>query len=91
VAADVAYLAMDLRFSGKGGLAKRFIDAYVECSGDTGLREVVDFYRCYRALVRLLVEALFIDDPTVGAFQKRRARQAFCRYLALADAFARRL
>jgi aminoglycoside phosphotransferase family enzyme len=41
--------------------------------------------------VRLLVEALFIDDPTVGAFQKRRARQAFCRYLALADAFARRL
>jgi aminoglycoside phosphotransferase family enzyme/predicted kinase len=91
VAADVAYLAMDLRYGGKGGLAKRFIDAYVECSGDTGLREVVDFYRCYRALVRLLVEALFIDDPTVGAFQKRRARQAFCRYLALADAFARRL
>jgi len=91
VAADVAYLAMDLWFCGKRGLAKRFIDAYVECSGDQGLRKIVDFYQCYRALVRLLVEALFLVDPTIGASRKQKARRAFRRYLALAETFSRQL
>jgi aminoglycoside phosphotransferase family enzyme/predicted kinase len=91
VAADVAYLAMDLRYCGKDLLAERFVGTYIECSGDDGLRKLTDFYQCYRALVRLLVEALFIADPTIGALRKRKARQASRRYLALADAFGRRL
>ena len=91
VAADVAYLAMDLRFCGKEGLAGRFVDAYVECSGDQELRTLMGFYQCYRALVRLLVEALFLVDPTIGAARKRSGRRAFRRYLALAEAFARSL
>ncbi len=91
VAADVAYLAMDLRYCGKRGLAERLIDSYAECAGDEGLRALTDFYQCYRALVRLLVESLAIADPAIGAGRKRGARQAARRYLALAEAFARRL
>jgi aminoglycoside phosphotransferase family enzyme len=91
VAADVAYLAMDLRSCGKIGLAERFIDAYVECSGDQVLRKLTDFYQCYRALVRLLVEALFLADPTIGPARKQKARRAFRRYLALAGTFSRQL
>jgi len=91
VAADVAYLAMDLRFCGRPGLADGFVDAYIACSGDEGLRGVAGFYMCYRALVRLLVEALFIADPAVGTGRKRRARLAFRRYLELAAELARRL
>jgi aminoglycoside phosphotransferase family enzyme/predicted kinase len=91
VAADVAYLAMDLRFCGKRGLAERLIDSYAECAGDEGLRRLADFYQCYRALVRLLVESLFIADPAIEATAKQRAQQAARRYLALAEAFARRL
>jgi aminoglycoside phosphotransferase family enzyme/predicted kinase len=91
VAADVAYLAMDLTYSGRPGLAERLIEAYIECSGDGGLRGLADFYQCYRALVRLLVEALFIADPMIGTARKRAARQAFCRYLDLAGRFAGRL
>ncbi|MGB8959926.1 MAG: AAA family ATPase [Candidatus Aminicenantales bacterium] len=91
VAADVAYLAMDLRYCGKRGLAERLIDSYAECAGDEGLRALTDFYQCYRALVRLLVESLAIADPAIGARRKRGARQAARRYLALAEAFARRL
>ena len=91
VAADVAYLAMDLRYCGRSDLAGRFVETYITCSGDEGLRAVADFYMCYRALVRLLVESLFLVDPTIGAGRKKRARQASLRYLALADAFARRL
>ncbi|OGD12964.1 MAG: hypothetical protein A2W20_03950 [Candidatus Aminicenantes bacterium RBG_16_66_30] len=91
VAADVAYLAMDLCYSGKSGLAERFVETYIKCSGDEGLRQVADFYLCYRALVRLLVEALFLIDPAIGAARKEKARRASRRYLALAGAFARRL
>ena len=91
VAADVAYLAMDLRYCGKRGLAERLIDAYAECAADEGLRALTDFYQCYRALVRLLVESLAIADPAIGARRKRGARQAARRYLALAESFARRL
>ncbi|HSA95787.1 MAG TPA: AAA family ATPase, partial [Acidobacteriota bacterium] len=91
VAADVGYLAMDLFYCGRRDLAERFIGSYIDCSGDEGLRAVADLYMCYRALVRLLVESLFLVDPTIGAGRKKRARQASLRYLALADAFSRRL
>jgi aminoglycoside phosphotransferase family enzyme/predicted kinase len=91
VAADVATLAIDLRFSGRRRLAETFVDAYIACSGDAGLRDVADFYQCYRALVRLLVEALLIDDPTVEASRRRQSCRIARRYLRLADAFARRL
>ncbi len=91
VAADVAYLAMDLMFCRRPDLAERFVDAYIACSGDEGMRGVADFYMCYRALVRLLVEALILADPAVGAGRRRRARPAFRRYLELAAVLARRL
>jgi len=91
VAADVAYLAMDLTYCGKRGLAEGLIDSYAACAGDEGLRGLADFYQCYRALVRLLVESLFLADPAIGAPRKHRARLAARKYLALAEAFARRL
>jgi hypothetical protein len=90
-AADVAYLAMDLRYCGKPGLADRFVEAYVACSGDDELRRIEDFYELYRALVRLLVEALFLADPGIEGRRKARARQAFQRYLSLARDLARRI
>jgi aminoglycoside phosphotransferase family enzyme len=91
VAADVAYLAMDLRACGRADLADEFVRAYVACSGDERLAAVAGFYECYRALVRLLVESLVIADPTIGVLRKRRARRAARLYLALAGELAQRL
>ena len=91
VAADIGYLAMDLRACGERALSERLIDDYIRCSGDAGLREVADFYQCYRALVRLLVESLVLADPGIAVSRKKRARRASRLYLALADEFARRL
>jgi len=91
VAADVAYLAMDLRACGEKDLSVRLIDDYIACSGDAGLRGVADFYQCYRALVRLLVESLVLADPGIPVSRKKRARQASRLYLGLADELARRL
>jgi len=91
VAADVAYLAMDLEACGKKGLSGLLIDGYSQCSGDAGLRGVADFYLCYRALVRLLVESLAMVDPSISAVRRLRGRRVARSYLGLADDYARRL
>jgi aminoglycoside phosphotransferase family enzyme/predicted kinase len=91
IAADVAYLAMDLLVCGRRGLSRTLVDEYVACSGDEGLRAVIGFYECYRALVRLLVESLTLVDPTVPAARKLRGRRAARLYLGLAADLARAL
>lgn len=52
VAAEVAFLAMDLDHFGRPDLATAFVDAYVQASDDCDLLSLLDFYRCYRAYVR---------------------------------------
>lgn len=52
VAADLAFLAMDLTHYGRVDLADHLVDAYVRTSGDQDLRELHDFFACYRAYVR---------------------------------------
>ncbi len=49
---DVGFLAMDLDYWGESKLSKLFIDKYVEYSGDELLKEIIDFFKCYRAYVR---------------------------------------
>ena len=55
VMSDVAFLVMDLRRHGRRDLAHRFLNAYLEITGDyEGLR-VLPFYLVYRAMVRAMV------------------------------------
>ena len=91
VARDVGFLAMDLDYRGRGDLAQAFVDRYVEMSGDTGLREIVDFYAAYSACVRGKVEAFLLDQPEVAQAQKRRAARAARRYFELACRYAETL
>jgi uncharacterized protein len=91
VAADVAFLAMDLEERGFTDLSQAFVQAYVEYSGDRGLLGVLDFYKCYRAFVRAKVDCFRMDDPEVSAGDKRRAVQAASRYFSLAASYAEAL
>lgn len=86
VMSDVAFLVMDLRRRGERRLAARFLNAYLERSGDyEGLR-VLRFYLVYRAMVRAKVEAIRAGQlATAGAV---RALDAFHGYLDLARALA---
>jgi predicted kinase len=52
---------MDLLAHGRGGLAFRFLDRYLEASGDHGGLAVLRPYLVYRALVRAMVTALHPD------------------------------
>jgi len=66
VISDVAFLTMDLKANGRSDLAFRFLDAYLQCSGDYAGVRVLRFYEVYRALVRALVGCLRAagDDDT---------------------------
>lgn len=58
VASDVAFMAMDLHAHGLHRLAHRFINAWVERSGDVDSLAVLRYYAVHRALVRAKVAAL---------------------------------
>lgn len=82
VMSDVAFMAMDLQAHGLPALAHRFVNAYLEASGDyEGLR-VLGYYQVHRALVRAKV-ALMRAGQTTGA-EHEQALDAVRRYVHLA-------
>lgn len=88
VAGDVGFLAMDLEYRGRQDLAEAFVQHYVEVSGDTDLRAIIEFYKCYRACVRGKVESLRSADVHIEPREWRAARKAARRYFQLACRYA---
>jgi aminoglycoside phosphotransferase family enzyme/predicted kinase len=88
VAAEVAFLAMDLEHLGRADLAAAFVDAYVRSSGDTELRLLLDFYKCYRAFVRGKVLAFRLAQPDLDADTRARISCEARAYFDLAFACA---
>lgn len=84
VAADIAFLAMDLDYRGRGDLSEHLVRAYIGESGDHALMEVLDFYKCYRAYVRGKVESFRLDDPNIPEEEKKEALKRAQRYFDLA-------
>jgi len=74
VAAEVAFLSMDLEARGRPDLASCFVDAYVGVAGDAGLRQLLPFYHCSRAIVRAKVIALRAEasGPSPAELEARR-------------------
>ncbi|MBK5206373.1 MAG: AAA family ATPase [Polaromonas sp.] len=58
VMSDLAFLTMDLKAHDRSDLAFRFLDAYLQRSGDYPGVRALRFYEVYRALVRALVARL---------------------------------
>ena len=58
VQSDIAFVVMDLHAHGRADLAWRFLDRWLEGSGDFGGLAVLRYYAVYRALVRALVASL---------------------------------
>ncbi len=90
VAAEAAFLAMDLDYNGYPGHARAFVEAYVRHSGDGEVRRLLDFYRCYYAYVRGKVTSFRLDDPHIDRAQREDAARAASRYFDLAFAYAAR-
>jgi len=90
VAADIAFLAMDLDYHGRQDLSAHLIHAFVGESGDHGLMEVLDFYKCYRAYVRGKVESFRLDDLQIPEAEKKGALKRAQKYFDLAHRYAQR-
>jgi aminoglycoside phosphotransferase family enzyme/predicted kinase len=73
---EIAFLVMDLLEHGLHAAAWRFLNAYLEITGDYGGVRVLRYYLAYRAMVRAKVIRL------------RELDGAYLRYLALADFLA---
>ena len=89
VAADVAFLAMDLDFRERPNLSSFFVERYVEYSGDRELMRLLPFYKCYRAYVRGKVTSFELKDPNVSGEEKKSARKEAKAYFKLASTYAR--
>jgi aminoglycoside phosphotransferase family enzyme len=91
VAADVAFLAMDLDFQRRSDLADHFINKYIEYSKDKQPTQLLAFYKCYRAYVRGKVISFKLDDKDILAIEKVGATTEAQAYFKLADEYAKNL
>ena len=88
-AADIAFLAMDMDFHGLKSLSEYLIERYMEYSGDHGLRDILDFYKIYRAYVRGKVISFRLDDPHIPEHEKEWAKKEANSYFKLAESYIR--
>ena len=88
VAADVAFLAMELDARGRRDLAASFLADFARESADYDLYAVVDFYLSYRAWVRGKVASFLAADPSTEAEKAQRKGEEAKRLFALARAYA---
>ena len=87
--ADIAFLAMDLEARGRADLAWRFLNAWLEHTGDYAGLQVLPYYRVYRALVRARVAGMRLTqvEGRVGGDEHAASLRELQRYLALALRF----
>lgn len=88
VASDIAFLAMDLDYHGLPDLSARFVSRFVEQSGDEGLPEMLNFYKCYRAYVRGKINLFTANAPEVDAATKDQCLEMAGKYFQLAERYA---
>jgi len=85
VAGEIAFLAMDLDRLGRSELAMRFLNAYLEASGDYEAVPLLDFYRAYRAFVRGKVLSFQIAERPEAATKARDRFALALRYTERRD------
>lgn len=88
VAADIAFLAMDLDYHGLSDLSSYFVDRFAHKSGDVGLKEMLNFYKCYRAYVRGKIGLFTAADPAVDMDTAENCKIQATRYFELAEQYA---
>lgn len=89
VMSEVAFLVMDLHFRGEAALAQRFLNTYLEHSGDYAGLDLIRFYLVYRALVRAKVAAIRLAQAGLAEPELAAIEREFTQYLALASNYTR--
>jgi aminoglycoside phosphotransferase family enzyme/predicted kinase len=90
VASDVAFAAMDLHRHGLPRLAARFVNRYLERTGDYGALAVLRYYMVYRAMVRAKVAAIGLAQAPRDSPRARERRAELVEHVELAEWLCRR-
>ncbi|MHB8137056.1 MAG: bifunctional aminoglycoside phosphotransferase/ATP-binding protein [Smithellaceae bacterium] len=91
VAAEVAFLTMDLDYNGYHLKAEDFVRSYLQYSGDTDMHALLNFYRCYYAYVRGKVISFRLDQKEIPEAERKEIKQTASKYFDLAYTYAARL
>jgi aminoglycoside phosphotransferase family enzyme/predicted kinase len=84
VLSDTAFAAMDLADRGRRDFAHRFLNAYLERTGDFAGLAVLPFYLAYRALVRAKVAGIRLTQVACDAGEHERLMEELQKYVELA-------
>ncbi len=85
VASDSAFLLMDLTSRDRPDLGWRFMNGWLSATGDYDCLAVLDWYVCYRHLVRAKVDAIRLGQEGVGPAERARLAGRIERHLDLAE------
>lgn len=84
VISEVAFLIMDLEDHNQPELALRFLNRYLELTGDYAGISVLRFYLVYRVMVRAKVDAIRAHQSGICKQEADEANKEFNSYLQLA-------
>jgi aminoglycoside phosphotransferase family enzyme/predicted kinase len=87
VAADIAFLAMDLDFHKAPHLSRYLIQTYVDYTHDVDLLKLIRFYKCYRAYIRGKVESFKGSDNSLTPQERDQAQSLARKYFELSDSY----
>jgi aminoglycoside phosphotransferase family enzyme/predicted kinase len=87
VISEVAFLVMDLNDRQQPQLARRFLNAYLEHTGDYAGVEVMRYYLLYRAMVRAMVDAIRVRQPGMSETERYRVLDEYGSYVSLAERY----
>lgn len=87
VISEAAFLVMDLHDRRRPDLAWRFLNAYLEISGDYAGIKVLRYYLTYRAMVRAKIACIRATQAGLSMPEQTEAWRQFRSYLMLAHRF----
>ncbi len=87
VISEVAFLIMDLDSRTHNTLAWRFLNAYLQATGDYAGLRVLRYYLVYRALVRAKVACIRLAQSQADPVQQHAAYQQYKNYANLAERY----
>ena len=87
VISEVAFLIMDLQERGYAGFANRFLNGYLQHTGDYEGIGVLPYYLVYRAAVRAKVAVLRAQQAAPASPVLRHARREYHEYASLAGQY----
>ncbi len=88
VASDAAFLAMDMDMHGYADLAHYFVSRLSHALNDSDVLQLMDFYKCYRAVVRGKIGCFTWSSLGINASARQEAEGNAMRYFKLAGQYA---